>query len=212
MTEGQDRHHDGTPVHPIEPKGRQNLTDTGRHRPWIGTLELLTVAMIATFLGAIGARVAPVAKVGVDLILAAQPPVITKYSGLKAVGVVFFSNGTAHMDASSRNQVELWARALRDCGNPHVIVVGSTSSAPFWARSNRNNVGLAKARAQAVLTIFKNRGVLSVEVQDVKQEGDLVATRLINDHPNGSRNLSIEAVARRTDILFEDMGECRVAN
>jgi hypothetical protein len=44
----------------------------------------------------------------------------------------------------------------------------------------------------------------------VIEEKDLVRERLLNDQPNGQRNLALEAVALRADIILADLGDCRV--
>lgn len=195
---------------PQEPKESPDGTRTRSARAkWIGFLELFTVALIATFLGAFGARVTPIDKVGVNLTINAQPPVVTKNGGVRAVGVAYFPNGTAQIDREATAGIERWARALSGCKDARFLVIGSTSSVPFRPGSQGSNLDLAKARSKVVAAILKKGGVASVEPQTIDEKG-LVRERLLNDQPSGQRNAALEAVARRADILFEDLGNCRI--
>jgi len=175
----------------------------------IGLLELATVALVATFLGALGARITKIQPVGVNMTIAAQPPVIVNGGGLRAVGVAFFPNGEWTMNRDAIGNVELWARALRDCKGAHFTIVGSTSSVPYRPNSKRSNIELAKNRSHAVAAVLARNGVHSFEEQKAVEK-DLARERLLNDHPNKARDLNLEAVARRADIVFADLGNCRL--
>jgi outer membrane protein OmpA-like peptidoglycan-associated protein len=212
MYPAQDREqNDAALIHPKRKVENQSQARSKRSRKvWAGIPELFVVAVLAVLLGAYGASVTQIQNIGINMTVPAQPPVFERGIKYKAIGVVFFPNGNAKLDPIALSSLNKWGRALRDCRDAHFVVTGSTSSAPFAKGIPYTNVDLANDRAAAVVSAIKPLGVSGVESRNWKPEDDRLKVRTFNDHPSQFRNLQLEAIARRADIIFEDMGSCRI--
>lgn len=210
MHPAQDREqNDAAPLNPQMQRENLPRSSSKSYRPvWTGIPELFVVAVIATLLGAYGARVTQVQNVGINMTVPAQPPVFERGTKYKAIGVVLFPNGNAKLDPIALANLRKWGLALRDCRGGHFIVNGSTSSALFAKGIKYTNMDLANDRAAVVVSELKTMGVSGIESHNWRPEDDLLKVRTFNDHPSKLRNLRLEAIARRADIIFEDMGSC----
>src|SRR5262249_6400236 len=145
------------------------------------------------------------------VVIPAQPPVYLQHAREVVLGVAFFENGKSIITPSSRAAVLAWADALRDCSQGHFAVRGSASWVPFRPGSKKNNMQLANDRADAVLSLLASKGVRGLDPEHVTKEAELVSGRRFEDHPSQGRSLSLEAVARRADLKFDDFGGCKLS-
>jgi outer membrane protein OmpA-like peptidoglycan-associated protein len=194
------------------PKDRRDRErkETGAQRRKFGLLELLAVALVATVLGTVGSEYVPHKSDDFRVVIPAQPPLIVQRAPEIVVGVAFFDNGKSRLTVASRAAVLAWAEALKECPQGHFTVRGSASSVPFLPGSPKNNIQLANDRADVVLALLASKGVKGLEPEHVTKESELVSGRRFDDHPGQQRTNSLEAVARRADLKFEDFGGCKL--
>lgn len=181
-------------------------------------LERFLIALCGVLIGAVGSSQFGASHIGVTV---AIPGRVNQLSLPKAgfsqpvpecqkivVGIATFSNGDSFLSDDSRRNTQLWAQALARCDGADLQLVGTTSSVPYRTTLSRNNVWLAKERANSVAKLFRSAGLKSVEIQALTREEELDDFRLFNDRRDDKTDERLGAVARRVDLNIKSLGSC----
>lgn len=193
----------------------------GRLSAVLRWLERLLIALCGILIGAVGSGKFGASPIGVTVAVpsganrsptekaCAAEPVRTCPKSI--VGIATFANGDSALTDYSQQNAQLWAKALSRCEGVDLQLVGSTSSIPYRSGHPRNNAWLATERSKAVVGVFRDAGLTSVEVRGVTREEELDPLRIVNDRRDGKTDELLAAAARRVDLNIRSLGSCEPA-